>query len=163
MKQVANVPDDRPRRAKTGLYVRSTNGLRLRDEKVRRLVRRMRQCMPWLEDADEPAARAWAQIEVLADMAHTILRTIGITSHGGEPRRLLTDFRQLRLAQLQYARELGMTPAARLAIQVSGEGKAFDLAEQVTGAAIEISEARSTPSGPTTPIHDEDSDENRTH
>jgi hypothetical protein len=34
-----------------------------------------------------------------------------------EPRCLLTDFRQLHLAQLAYARDLGITPAARMAIK----------------------------------------------
>jgi hypothetical protein len=49
----------------TGLYVRASSGKRLRDRKVGRLVHRMRQAMPWLTDADEPA-RAWAQLEVSA-------------------------------------------------------------------------------------------------
>jgi hypothetical protein len=142
-------PDRKERQVaqvKHGLYVRSTNGLRLRDEKVRRLVRRMRVAMPWLEDADEPTARSWAQIEVLADMAHTILRKIGITSNGSEPRRLLTDFRQLRLAQLQYARELGMTPASRQALRTARTNDAFDLAA-VAAAGTEDAEADEPASG----------------
>jgi hypothetical protein len=69
--------------ASTSLYVRSAGGLKLRDEKTRRLVRRMRIAMPWLEDADEPTARGWAQIEILADMAHQVLRTIGIINGKG--------------------------------------------------------------------------------
>jgi hypothetical protein len=58
----------------------------------------MRIAMPWLEDSDEPTARAWTQIEVLSDMAHTTLRREGIVNSDGEPRRLLADFRQLRQA-----------------------------------------------------------------
>jgi hypothetical protein len=145
-------PRSKPQ-VRSGLYVRSVNGLRLRDEKVRRLVRRMKQVMPWIDPADEPACRQWAQLEVLADMAHTILRKIGITSNGGEPRRLLTDFRQLRLAQLQFARELGLTPLSRSQLKLRTENSAFDLAAaalasgdgvdedtEVAGAAAETQE-----------------------
>ena len=112
----------------SGLYVRARNGLRLRDEKVRRLARSVRAALPWLTDADQPTVRGWAQLEVLADQAFAVLRVAGITSNGTEPRRLLTDFRQLKTAQLAYAQALGMSPAARLQIQVAGEDKALDLA-----------------------------------
>lgn len=125
-----------PPATKTGLYVRSAAGLRLRDEKVRRLVRRMRVAMPWLEDADEPTARAWAQLEMLSDMAHTELRKRGILNSEGEPRRLLADFRQLRAAQLQYARELGMSPTSRAALKVAGTRAALDLAAAMAGAEV---------------------------
>jgi hypothetical protein len=54
--------------------------------------------MPWLEDADEPAARAWAQLEVMADLAHTHLRREGILDAKRQARDLLTSFRQLRQA-----------------------------------------------------------------
>jgi hypothetical protein len=78
----------------SGLYVRARNGLRLRDEKVRRLARSVRAALPWLTDADQPTVRGWSQLEVLADQAFAVLRVAGITSNGTEPRRLLTDFRQ---------------------------------------------------------------------
>jgi hypothetical protein len=58
--------------------------------------------MPWLERSDRPAMRAWAQLEVLADMAHIHLRKEGILNSKGEPRMLLDVFRKLRLAQLQF-------------------------------------------------------------
>jgi hypothetical protein len=45
----------------------------------------------------------------------------------GDPRRLLRDYRQLRSAQLAYERELGMTPASRRVLQVSGKSP-LDLA-----------------------------------
>jgi hypothetical protein len=124
-------------RAKTGLYVRSASGLKLRDRKVQRLVRMMRIAMPWLEEADVPACRAWAQIEILADMAYTMLQRISIINDKSEPRRLLTDFRQLRQAQLMYARELGMTPAARMAIKASGTRAPLDLAAAMANGDVE--------------------------
>jgi hypothetical protein len=108
--------------------VRSTNGLKLRDRKVQRLVRAMRLAMPWLEPSDIPACRSWAQLEILSDRAFAILNSVGLVNRSGEPLRLLTDFRQLRLAQLAYERELGMTPASRQALRTAGDNAAFDLA-----------------------------------
>src|SRR2546422_7307111 len=98
---------------KTGLYVRATSGQRLRDRKVGRLVHKLQVVMPWLATADEPACRAWAQLEVLATLAFAELRTNGLTTPRGEPRRMLDEYRKLRTAQLRYQHALGMTPQAR--------------------------------------------------
>jgi len=95
---------------------------------VQRLVRSMRIAMPWLEDSDGPAYRAWAQMEILADTAFAVLQQLFIVGKNGEPRRLLTDFGQLRQARLAYERVLGMTPAARVAIQANGSRAPVDLA-----------------------------------
>lgn len=84
----------------------------------------MRVAMPWLHESDIPAARAWAQPEILADLAFSHLRKEGVLQatgeNAGEPRRLLADFRSLRSVQIVYARELGMTPAARNAMRHVG-------------------------------------------
>ena len=72
---------------------------------MQRLVSKLRAALPWLKPSDLPAARAWCEIEVLG--------RLGFTTGQGEPRRLLTEYRQLRSTQLGYARELAMTPAAR--------------------------------------------------
>jgi hypothetical protein len=112
----------------SGLYVRGDKNLGRRDQRVRRLTRKMRACMPWLADADLPACRGWAEMEILANRAYQILSSVPIINRDGEPLRLLTDFRQLRQAQIVYARELGMTPSARLALQIASEDKALDLA-----------------------------------
>ena len=119
------------RRASTGLYVRARPGLKLRDKKVERLARKMRAVMPWLEPSDMPACRAWAEMEYLAGQVYAVLRAGGVFNQKGEARRLLTDYRQLRQAQLGFARELGMTPAARMAIKATGTRAAFDLAAQM--------------------------------
>jgi hypothetical protein len=60
--------------------------------------------------------------------AFAALTAQGLTNAQGEPRRLLSEFRQLRQAQLAYERELGMTPAARMAIKANGTRAALDLA-----------------------------------
>jgi hypothetical protein len=114
--------------AMTGIYVRSKNGIRLRDRKVQRLVRSMRIAMPWLEESDVPACRAWAQLEILADTAYTMLGRLSLVNQEDEPRRLLADYRQLRQAQLAFARELGMTPAARMNLRATNAHVALDVA-----------------------------------
>ena len=74
-------------------------------------------------NADQPACRAWAELELLGARAFAELETNGITTAKGEPRRLLVEFRQLRQAQLAYERDLGMTPSARMSLRV-GDSKA---------------------------------------
>jgi hypothetical protein len=123
--QVAN--GQRRRHARTGLYVKAASGMTVRHRKVRRLVEKMRAQMPWLEPSDLPACRAWAELEILGAYAFSELVDAGLLNVKGEPRRLLTDFRQLRQVQLSYERELGMTPAARMAMKASGTRAALDL------------------------------------
>lgn len=113
-----------------GLYA-ARSGLALRARRVRRLVARMFNVMPWLDEVDRPAARGWAELEIIAAQVFTDLDTKGITSDKGEPRRLLAEYRQLKQAQLAYERELGMTPAARMSLRVgSARGRAFDAAAE---------------------------------
>jgi hypothetical protein len=126
-----------PRRARTGLYVKGANGRRLRDQRVRRLVQKMREAMTWIDDADLPACRAWAEFEILSSIVFAELRKGGVVNKGGEARRLLNDYRLLRQTQLAYERELGMTPAARMAIKVNGTRAAFDLPGEMARAATE--------------------------
>lgn len=121
-------------RASTGLYVRAQPGLKLRDKKVERLARKMRAVMPWLEPSDMPAARAWAELEYLAGQVYAALRGLGVLNREGEARRLLDDYRKLRQTQVVLARELGMTPAARMAIKANGTKAALDLAAAMATA-----------------------------
>ena len=125
---------ERPRRASTGLYVRAQPGLKLRDKKVERLARKMRAVMPWLEPSDAPAVRAWAELEYLAGHVYAALRGFGVLNREGEARRLLDDYRKLRQTQVVLARELGMTPAARMAIRANGTKAALDLAAAMAKA-----------------------------
>ncbi len=112
---------------KTGLYVKAPAGLRLRSRRVRRLVSKMRAVMPWLDDSDLPACRAWAEFEILGATAFADLIERGMTNDNGDPRRLLGEFRQLRQAQLGYERGLGMTPAARMSLRVGdSRARSFD-------------------------------------
>jgi len=121
--------------APTGLYIKAGDGLRLRNRRVRRLVEKMRTTMHWLEPSDLPAARAWAEIEILAANVFAELTANGVMNAEGEPRRLLTELRQLRQVQLAYGQELGMTPAARMAIKANGTRAAIDLVAAMASVA----------------------------
>ena len=121
-------PPPRTAPIKHGLFVRAAEGLRLRDRKVTRLARRMQLVMPWLEPSDLPMARGWAELEVLAGMVYAHLHSVGVIDNRGESRRLLDDYRKLRATQVVLSRELGLSPAARMAIKASGTKAALDLA-----------------------------------
>jgi phage terminase small subunit len=112
-------------------YLRERNGIQRRDQKVRRLAQKVKAALPWLEDADAPAVRAFCEFELLASAAFAELRDEGMLTSDGNPKALLDTFRKLRLAQLQFERELGMTPAARMAIKANGTRAALDLAAQL--------------------------------
>jgi hypothetical protein len=128
--------------ASTGLYVRAQPGLRLRDKKVERLARKMRQTMPWLQPSDWPACRAWAEMEFLAGQVYAALRGFGMLNTQGEVRRLFHDYRAMRATQAVLSNQLGMTPLSRAALKASNDSSAFDLAEHVTDRAVGISKAR---------------------
>jgi len=59
------------------------------------------------------------------------LVTKGINNDSGEPRRLLSEYRQLRQTQLQYEAQLGMTPAARASLGVD-IARGLDLARAMS-------------------------------
>ncbi len=119
---------------RSGLYTKSAPIMKVRARKVRQLVLRMRKTMPWIEDSDLPACRGWADLELLSASVGYSLAQLGPITDNGEPRRLLTEFRHLKLAQLAYERELGMTPAARMAIKANATSAAVDLAAQLATA-----------------------------
>ena len=138
---LSNQTEERsPKHGRSGLYVKAAPGIKLRDRKVSRLVRKMRTVMPWLEPADLPAARAWAELEYLAGQVYAVLRIGSVVNAKGEGKRLLDDYRKLRQAQLQFSRELGLTPAARMAIKANGTRAAFDLAAQLADGDQAIAE-----------------------
>ncbi|MGA7872934.1 MAG: hypothetical protein WCA22_18750 [Candidatus Binatus sp.] len=121
--------------ASTGLYVRASAGYRLRDKKTERLARKVRSVLTWLEPSDYPAVRAWAELEVLATQVFAVLRAGSVVNAAGDGKRLLDDYRKLRLAQAVYSRELGMTPASRMAIKATGSRTAFDLPGAIAATA----------------------------
>lgn len=107
-----------------------------RDQRVRRLTRKVRNLMPWLEDSDGPAVKAWAELEVLAAIAYANLREAGILTPDGEPRAMLDSYQRLRKAQLAFERELGMTPSARMTLKASGK-RTLDLVGAMDAEVVE--------------------------
>jgi hypothetical protein len=101
----------------TGLYVKASAGLILRDKKTERLTRRMRSVIPWLDQTDAPACRAWAEYEILCGQVYAAIRAGGVVSGSGLLRRLVDDYRKLRNAQFLWATAIGLTPASRLALK----------------------------------------------
>src|SRR4051812_36796781 len=95
------------------------SAMEIRARRVGRFVRRLRVGLPWLTDADVPAAKHWAELEVLGTEVFAKLQTAGIVNAEGEPRRLLDSHRQIRMAQLGIEKELGMTPKARAELRSS--------------------------------------------
>jgi hypothetical protein len=109
---------------KSGLWVRSSNGIKLRSRKVRGLVARMHAAMPWLMPSDEPTCRHWAELEILGSNLFADLVQRGELNDDGDPRRVLTEYRQLRQAQLKLEDALGMTPSSRSALGVAATSAA---------------------------------------
>lgn len=94
----------------------------------------MKKEMPWLQPSDTPAMKSWAELEVLSATVFAWLLRMNVINADGEPRRLLSEHRQLKIAQLAFARELGMTPAARMAIKANGTNAALDIVGQMQAA-----------------------------
>ena len=105
-------------------------GYQLRARRVRKLVQRMYDALPWLTEADRPVTRTWADLEHKIAAVSVDLDRRGFLNGDGEPRRLLAEYRGLLALQLQYSKELGLTPAARASLRVDslrGDDIAVDL------------------------------------
>jgi hypothetical protein len=70
-KQLAKVPQP-------GLRVRSERGLQLRDERVRRMLRKLRDGCPWVQAGDGIIARRFGELEVLLSQVYAAIREKGV-------------------------------------------------------------------------------------
>ena len=109
-------------------------------------MRRLRVVAPWLEPSDESTARAFCELEILSAAIFARLSETGptkLTTDGRdlEVRRLVDAHRQMKQAQLAYARELGLTPLARTQLKLSSRG-VFDLPSAMIEQVTEIGESR---------------------
>lgn len=121
---------------KSGLYVRARPGLILRDERVRRLKRKLYVECPWLTVADDPMARRFCELQVLIEQVYAFVRTTGVLTPAGEVKTAVDSHRRLTLAQSTIANALGLTPLSRTTLKLGGRD-VFDL----PGAMIENVEA----------------------
>jgi hypothetical protein len=55
-----------------------------------------------------PAARAWAQLNILSEVAYARLRDEGMTTDSGELKKLLGEFRALKSAELAFMPNSGL-------------------------------------------------------
>jgi phage terminase small subunit len=108
---------------------RSTPAKARKDQVVARLCRRVFRVCDYLKEADRPAVRAWAELEVLAGMAYAKLRDEGLLRDdgSGEAKTLVDVFQRLRKTQLSFAREIGLTPRARAEIAADSHYVPVDL------------------------------------
>jgi hypothetical protein len=104
--------------------------LALRLRSIQRITGEVFKVMAWLSEADRPTVRSWAELEIVtSDVFNNLIREGILQKDGsGIPRKLLDTFRQLKLTQLAYEKELLMTPAARaLCLGKDGGGAPVDL------------------------------------
>ncbi|HJU09414.1 MAG TPA: hypothetical protein VJ728_00990 [Candidatus Binataceae bacterium] len=95
---------------KTRLYVR---GLIDRNLQVMDFVEKIQKTMPEIaDDRFYSTIYAWCELEILATRVYAELDKQGLVNSQGDTRRLLDDFRKLRMSQLAFSRELGLTPAS---------------------------------------------------
>ncbi len=135
--------------AKTGIYVRSPDGLKLRDRSVQRIVAKMCALCPWIEGPDLPLLRRWCELELHASYVHAALRKFGILNREGEARRLLDEHRKLSLAQLAIGAELGLNPRARAEMQSVSRGIPVDAEiDSALGRIEEMKRVRGDPDVP---------------
>ena len=98
------------------------------------MVRALKRQMPWLMPSDLPAMRAFCELEYFcAAIAIALDKGKSLFDAEGAVRRLGHDYRKFRQTQMAYMRELGMTPAARLALKASSRDAPYDLPSRFTG------------------------------
>jgi hypothetical protein len=101
-----------PAQKKHGLFIRTQTSLARRNWRIKHLVRQARRVMPWLEPADQPTVRAWAELEIIGAGIFKCLMEQGIVDpQTKQPRdNLLNHLRMYRSAQLAYREPAGHEP-----------------------------------------------------
>ncbi len=118
--------DDPDRDGKLVLYARSAKGLRVRDQRTRRLSRRIMRSFPWLTVADRDLVMALCQVKLLADECFAKVRLEGIVRATGQPHYLLAEFRSLIRTEADLAGRLGLSPRDRAVMQATSTGAALE-------------------------------------
>src|SRR5579863_6661860 len=102
MSKGKEAPLNRKPRMRHGLWVQSRTALDRRECATRSLIMRARKLMHWITDADMPALRSWAELEIVASQLWINLQDEGPFLPNREPRRVLTEYRQMKLCQLAF-------------------------------------------------------------
>ena len=102
----------------------------------------MRKVCPWLTAADTPAMRGRAELEVLSATVFAWLLKLNVLNREGEPRKLLDQHRQMKLAQLSYETALELTPLSRAQLKLNTTRAALDLPAEMVRQVNEVGESR---------------------
>jgi hypothetical protein len=143
---------DDGKRLTSGLYVRSQRGIQLRDEKVRRLLRKLRVECPWLSTADMPLARRFCELEVIVSQVYGAMHKFMKADEFGLfyrntqgdliPRGMVDMHRRLCQTQAALATQLGLTPAARMSIKANGRDAPIDIVAELAKPDVEVVEVK---------------------
>lgn len=133
--------------ARTGLYSKpAPNGgipepLRVRSERVRRMVERIRKAHPHLAGKRfDDALKSFCEIEILSQVIFAWLMRLHVVNGQSEPRALLDAHRRMKLAALDYAKQLGLTPAAVVGL-TGGDPNGEDLAAMCAKHVNDVDDA----------------------
>ncbi|MGC2221831.1 MAG: hypothetical protein WA624_05420 [Methylocella sp.] len=105
----------------------------VRRRRIGHIMRRLRVIAPWLEHSDLATARAYCELEVIGAELFSKIVERGVEK-GDEVRAIVDAHGRVRQRQLAYARQLGLTVAARKALRASGK-PAFDIIDAIASAA----------------------------
>jgi hypothetical protein len=150
-------PISRKKRPAThGAYAKSPTAMQIRAHKVQRLVMKMRNALPYLTEADIPACRAWAEMELISVSLFAAIMSAGaVRDADGDvfARRVVDDHRKVKLAQLAFERELGMTPMARAQLRATDRGNpgGMDLVAMMAAGDAETVEPEQSADSEQTP------------
>jgi phage terminase small subunit len=124
MKDQSFIPSDGTKHAPVRLFSKAPRAVKIRDERVRRLARKIARECPWLQAVDGFMLRAFAELQLLAEECYARIRNEGV-SIDGKPHHLLVEFRSLTRVQLSLAAALGLVPNARESMQAVSTASAL--------------------------------------
>jgi hypothetical protein len=91
------------------------------------MLHKLREVCPWVQDSDGIIARRFCELEVILGQVYGAIREKGAFKADGEVRGLVDAHRRLTQTQAMLASQLGLTPAARIAMQASSRGLDVDI------------------------------------
>ena len=110
----------------------------VRRRRIGHIIRRLRVVAPWLELSDLATSRAWCELEVIGAELFAKILERGV-ENGDEVRAIVDAHGRVRQRQLAYARQLGLTVAARKALRASGK-PAFDIIAEIAKGDDDVGE-----------------------
>ncbi len=85
-------------------------------------MRDVKLAAPWLEIADLPLIKRFAELQVIIGRLYFEIHLNGAFDNKRQPRFVLDTYRRMILAQAAIARELGLSPLARKQLSLAAQG-----------------------------------------